>query len=66
VSGCVGRGPCALLCLWVYNAVKTALISFHTYAVITHCSLKIQIVLNNLPSSSSRDGGELGGASQVE
>jgi len=25
VSGCVGSGPSVLLCLGVYNAVKTAL-----------------------------------------
>jgi hypothetical protein len=26
VSGCVGRGPSALLCPGAYNAVKTALV----------------------------------------
>jgi hypothetical protein len=26
VSGCVGRGPSALLCPWAYCAVKTALV----------------------------------------
>jgi hypothetical protein len=26
-SACVGKGPTALLCLWAYNAVKTALLT---------------------------------------
>jgi len=26
VSGCVGMGPCSLLCPGAYNAVKTTLI----------------------------------------
>jgi hypothetical protein len=29
VSGCVGRGPSALLCLGAYDAVKTALKGVH-------------------------------------
>ena len=58
VSGCVGRGPSALLCLGAYNAVKMALLPplrklfvYHPYIAFRYWGTSLTTVLP-LPSGS--------------